>query len=357
MPEMTATLGGLLLALLFLGFILGWILRGGRIAREKAAINSSWQDQVNAQGVEKDRLAEQNKNLMEQIGQYQASKKDSDMRAKELSEALKEAFQRRDELQGNLKDIRSELEVAMAQREKARASADSVALRSEANSNILKEKDQKIFKLSREIESWRNRLPPLTERYRQRDLEAQQLEVELQKAEARIAELENAPLQEGTRIEPVGNNAITNGLDASNDQYDETSAFNMADTGQSETLGGSTLKELLEIDIGDAGLERVADTGASAGNDEHMAAEEPDTEVTASSGRDDLQRIKGVGPAIEKTLNGLGFFRFRQIAEMSEYDINRVASQLRGFRSRIYREDWIGQARMLQVQDSGDLQH
>ena len=35
---------------------------------------------------------------------------------------------------------------------------------------------------------------------------------------------------------------------------------------------------------------------------------------------------------------------------MSEYDIDRVAQQLKGFRSRIYREDWIGQARDLQYE-------
>jgi NADH-quinone oxidoreductase subunit E len=49
-------------------------------------------------------------------------------------------------------------------------------------------------------------------------------------------------------------------------------------------------------------------------------------------------------------LHDLGFFRYYQIAEMTEYDIDRVARQLKGFRSRIYREDWIGQARMLQIQ-------
>jgi predicted flap endonuclease-1-like 5' DNA nuclease len=65
---------------------------------------------------------------------------------------------------------------------------------------------------------------------------------------------------------------------------------------------------------------------------------------------DNLKKIKGVGPAIEKTLNGLGIYRFNQIAEMSEYDIDRVAQQLKGFRSRIYREDWVGQARTLQYE-------
>ena len=63
--------------------------------------------------------------------------------------------------------------------------------------------------------------------------------------------------------------------------------------------------------------------------------------------RDDLKMIKGVGPAIEKTLNEMGIFSFQQIADLSEYDIDRVARHLKGFHSRIHREDWIGQARML----------
>ena len=66
--------------------------------------------------------------------------------------------------------------------------------------------------------------------------------------------------------------------------------------------------------------------------------------------RDNLKQIKGVGPAIEKTLNELGIKLFDQIAQMSEYDIDRVAHRLKGFRSRIYREDWIGQARDLHDQ-------
>ena len=51
-----------------------------------------------------------------------------------------------------------------------------------------------------------------------------------------------------------------------------------------------------------------------------------------------------------RPLNELGIFSFQQIAEMSEYDIDRVARRLKGFNSRIYREDWIGQARDLRDQ-------
>ena len=70
--------------------------------------------------------------------------------------------------------------------------------------------------------------------------------------------------------------------------------------------------------------------------------------------RDRLQAIKGIGPAIEKTLNEMGIFRFQQIADMSEYDIDRIAKRLKGLRSRIYREDWIGQARDISDQETSD---
>ena len=71
--------------------------------------------------------------------------------------------------------------------------------------------------------------------------------------------------------------------------------------------------------------------------------------------KDDLKQIKGVGPVIEKTLNDLGIFLFSHIAEMSEYDIDRVAQRLKGFRSRIYREDCMGQARDLQYRKNNNL--
>ena len=99
MPELTAVTIALFALLLVAGTVLGWVLRGDRSAKEKIAINAGWQQQIESQQSEHDRLAKQNKSLMEQISQYQASMKDSTLRAKELSDSLKETFQRRDELQ------------------------------------------------------------------------------------------------------------------------------------------------------------------------------------------------------------------------------------------------------------------
>ena len=89
----------------------------------------------------------------------------------------------------------------------------------------------------------------------------------------------------------------------------------------------------------------------AAVRDNESAVEDGSIAGPANDMRDKLQAIKGVGPAIEKTLNEMGIFRFQQIAEMSEYDIDRIASSLKGLRSRIYREDWLGQARELRDQN------
>jgi predicted flap endonuclease-1-like 5' DNA nuclease len=345
MPEIAPIEIAMLAGMLLLGIILGWIFRSGRCAKEKIAVNAGWQEQLESQRGEHDRLAGQNQSLMEQISQYQASMKDSNMRAKELSSSLKETFERRDQLQVQLKEIRGELEVVTAQREKFKSESKDRATRDETSLMAIRERDSKIFRLSRELNTWQSRVPPLVEKFRERDQEAQEIEAELQQALDRIAALETAIGPDNTRIEPVDPNSLADGLNASNDPLDGAS-------GEFET-------ELVDRNTSyDEGInEDDSDQPDTLIDDDEQTVEADalvnDSEV-ADDASDDLKQIKGVGPAIEKTLNDLGIYRFNQIAEMSEYDIDRVAQQMKGFRSRIYREDWVGQARSLQSQKNND---
>lgn len=64
---------------------------------------------------------------------------------------------------------------------------------------------------------------------------------------------------------------------------------------------------------------------------------------------DDLKMISGVGPKLEKTLNGLGFWHFSQIAEWKKTDVAVVDDEL-SFKGRIERDDWIKQAKKLAKQ-------
>ena len=423
MPEITVTFIAIAAGALALGAVVGWIFRGNRCLREKIAVNEGWQQQLEAQRSEHDRLIDQNKTLMEQISQFQASGKDASNRARELSAALKEAFARRDELQRELKEIRSNLEVAVRQRDKLHADMQNSETRDDSVQQAIKERDERIFSLSRELENWQGRLPPLLERYRQRDQEAAALDDELAVARNRIEELENLINSDETRIEPVDPEALGDELDASNDPSSvtqtgldelvendgiendeiddevsdgldaeieaaiEAEAEELADeldaeieaALETETFAEESAEDVEELetstseaadepaaeaidddDTGDYEDETAVDetTGDEAGDDqeEELPASAEIAQLhdhEPGSLRDNLRLIKGVGPAIEKTLNELGIFRFHQIAEMTEYDIDRVAQRLKGFRTRIYREDWIGQARDLQLQKSG----
>lgn len=59
---------------------------------------------------------------------------------------------------------------------------------------------------------------------------------------------------------------------------------------------------------------------------------------------DDLKEIEGIGPALEKLINGLGFYHFDQIASWSEADVALVDAEMKTFKGRIARDKWVVQA-------------
>lgn len=344
MPDLSVTHIVLLAAIAAVGAIAGWVLRGRQAEQEKAAVSAGWQEQIDAQRKESDRLVDQNKSLMEQVSELKAQHTDAKNRARELSVVVQEAFARRDELQREIKDVRSSLETVLTERDQL---ASNMQTRGAAE-DTLREKDERIDKLTRELENWQNRLPPLIERYRIRNEEAERAETALENARARIRELEEAQANDangGTRIEPVHDpEELTDGLDACNDAREDRddeleTQFNEAFVEDEVELSGNN--EDAEDDEDEDEELSAEDSAVLA---EAVAAE---LEAETHDARDDLKMIKGVGPAIEKTLNEMGIFNFQQIADMSEYDIDRVARRLKGFHSRIQREDWIGQARLL----------
>ena len=302
MPEMNIAHIVLLALSALTALIVGWFSRGLRAREERRAINASWKEQLREERDELERLTEQNTYLMEQNSAAQVTGREAMKRTRELSQSMQEAYQRRNDMRRKLKAIRSNLEVALNERnelERNRRASDSA--------DVSEEKDDKIFQLSRELDDWQKRLPPLMERYRTRDAEATELEAQLNAAKERIRELEAASDSDISRVEPMLDpEVLTDGHDASNDTIDTEQPA----VPEAEPAGerGNTL-------------------------------------------RDDLQQIRGVGPAIEKTLNELGIYRYQQISNMSEYDIDRIARRLKGFHSRIYREDWIGQARELDARN------
>ncbi len=62
---------------------------------------------------------------------------------------------------------------------------------------------------------------------------------------------------------------------------------------------------------------------------------------------DDLKRIKGVGPKLEKLCNEMGFYHFDQIANWTEAEVAWVDENLKGFKGRVSRDAWVEQAKLL----------
>jgi predicted flap endonuclease-1-like 5' DNA nuclease len=62
---------------------------------------------------------------------------------------------------------------------------------------------------------------------------------------------------------------------------------------------------------------------------------------------DDLKEIEGIGPAMEKLVNGMGFYHFDQIASWSEADVAVVDGEMTSFKGRITRDKWVAQAKII----------
>ena len=60
--------------------------------------------------------------------------------------------------------------------------------------------------------------------------------------------------------------------------------------------------------------------------------------------RDDLCRLKGVGPKFAEALHAAGFYNFAQIAGLTPVEVERLDEQLGAFRGRIARDRIVEQA-------------
>ncbi|MFK7752014.1 MAG: NADH-quinone oxidoreductase subunit E [Sedimentitalea sp.] len=76
--------------------------------------------------------------------------------------------------------------------------------------------------------------------------------------------------------------------------------------------------------------------------------EKPATLAAARNGEpDDLKLIKGVGPKMEELLHSMGFFHYDQVAAWTVSEISWVDQNLKGFKGRVSRDNWVPQAKLL----------
>jgi large subunit ribosomal protein L21 len=93
-----------------------------------------------------------------------------------------------------------------------------------------------------------------------------------------------------------------------------------------------------------SGVKAAVGAGSVAGV--AVAAAAPAAAPKAAAGADDLKKLSGVGPALEKKLHEAGVTSFAQIAAWTEADVEEFGEKL-SFKGRIEREGWIEQAKEL----------
>jgi len=69
-------------------------------------------------------------------------------------------------------------------------------------------------------------------------------------------------------------------------------------------------------------------------------------DAARAGGPDDLKRIKGIGPGLERLLHSMGFYHFDQIAGWSAAEIAWVDENLKGFKGQVTRDAWVAQAKL-----------
>lgn len=71
---------------------------------------------------------------------------------------------------------------------------------------------------------------------------------------------------------------------------------------------------------------------------------------------DDLSRIKGLGPKLQKLLPTLGLSTFAQIAALTEADLAELDTKLGAFAGRPAKDNWVEQAKYLATGDTAGFE-
>jgi small subunit ribosomal protein S2 len=116
------------------------------------------------------------------------------------------------------------------------------------------------------------------------------------------------------------------------------------DLGAQETVAEPTILEATGGDADMSAAEAIEPQAAPAAKKRQT----PITPLfTKPAGKaDDLKKIGGVGPALERKLNALGVTRYDQIAAFTDEEIEKVDAAL-ATKGRIAGDDWVGQAKTL----------
>ncbi|MGH1477884.1 MAG: hypothetical protein ACRBM6_04015 [Geminicoccales bacterium] len=344
-----------------LGFIIGWLLRGNRFQSELQDLDNRWRTKLGEVEGERDRF-------VGELTQSNEAKAKLEAEIKRLSEThntqlqqLKRDYETKTAASGDADKLTASLKADLASR-------DSELGKLRADLGKLQEAGGDAGRLGRELTAANERTAALEVSLKDAKSANANCKNEVDRLNATIADLRRSGGTAGGSPSSSSAMGIMGGAGSSVSRPSGTAGSSSGGSGAG-TGGASGSSGLRSIEGGGqsggsdqrytqraAAPSQLAESGGqgfssgSAGNRSEAEENEgvqPAKLAEARGGKaDDLKRISGVGPKLEKTLNGLGIFHFSQIAEFNRDNVAWVDRHLR-FKGRIDRENWIDQAKIL----------
>ncbi|MEL7448464.1 MAG: hypothetical protein AAFN78_04600 [Pseudomonadota bacterium] len=388
---MSYLIGQILFCLFFAGmtgFAVGWLFRGASRSAAAPAASAELPSPAQArrndvanEALEKEnaelrrrleagmrRLREIEQNLSTGSAQADAAGNREELAA--LSQQAGKERERADALESSLHDTQT----ALAEKARALASRDALLAK---QSDTLQSLERRLASNSEVIKS----ASEAAEKHRVSAETASRIAEQVSAMDARLRDYDSESGRHDETIDRLGKNiaAVTEQAitmrgeltgarqrlaDAEARDKEQEQARSESDAGLAARLAsareqlGKMQTQMLERDQVIAALRRRLQNATAAAAQQELPIDPPVRQAGPSDqppwllsqpdGKpDDLKRIYGIGPVLERTLNELGVFHFRQIAALSATDVAWLASRINSFPDRIIRDRWVEQAQEL----------
>jgi predicted flap endonuclease-1-like 5' DNA nuclease len=204
--------------------------------------------------------------------------------------------------------------------------------------DVLREKDQQIRRIEQQLAEALQRAGTSDQTLRERERE---MEKQARRLRAQVTQFE--PLIEGVAAHSARVLELERGI--AQREYRLRNESRQIEELRGELLAWLRLAGALPSRAAEiARLRARLQAGESA----------PSPIKSKPNSKDDLKRILGIGPVLERMLHKEGVMTFKQIARWNEADVNAIAGKLGAFSNRIVRDNWVAQAKAYHLDKYGE---
>ncbi len=313
-----------------LGFLIGWLLRGSRIQTELQELDGRWRTKLGDVENERDRFV----NELTQANEARA-KLEVDLR------------RQAEDHEGKIAAFADTETVATGLKSDLAAKADELSKAQAALADV-EQKGGEAIRLEGELAAAKEQAVMLEASLKSSKEANSTCKGEVERLKAEIAALKQAASDATGTAVPGGAMGFLGSVDSTTapSQLAEPAKTDFSHVLGDQSKPSSSSDAPAKTPTDEAVDKADAATAGSSGDDDNEGVK-PDLLTAARDGKaDDLKKISGVGPKLEKTLNALGVYHFSQIAEFTPDNVSWVDRHLR-FKGRIAREKWIEQAKIL----------